>query len=270
LLSSNSSGGGGGNWWDSSSVPWGLLAGGVRSVLSVEIEWDLAVGTGAVWKLNPLLLSIGSAVELWVRVDELNQHSWWWGSESGNGGIRWGSHWTIVRWVGHVGVVATSSAVLVPSVASDLVWLSAAVGVLPLGGEVTGWASGGIRGIDGSILVLSDLMLMVWNHNGRGLDHWIVDDGLVSWSVGLKSWVSGSSSGIGSLLSSSSGWINPWDSNRWTLAGGNNSIAQISGKWDDLTGRSSVSNSVWSSLRSHSDKLLAVWQLNPSGSDSRS
>ena len=125
--------------------------------------------------------------------------------------------------------------------------MSSSIGVFPGRSEISSWSSsfGGL--VNDTMLKWSNLMLLVWD-DGISLPNWIENLGLGNWDVG-GNWV----------------WCN-WSwvvSDRWTLASGNDGVAKIFLEWDDFTVGSIIGHG-WSI----NNKALAIWELNPLGSDS--
>jgi hypothetical protein len=171
----------------------------------------------------------------------------------------------VVHWEGSTGVVDCSCSCIVPGVhlsvlttvsKSVLEWLLGCSAVfllvvLPLWPEVSNWSSGLLVFLDFAVLECSDLMLLIWDDQGRFPD-WIVDSRWRSWGWDLIRLWNVFSWGVLSDV--------------WTLAGGNDGISEEWVKRNDLTilwveGVVSTVNE---------NKVLAVWKLDPSGSNTRS
>lgn len=245
--------------WESGILAW-------ESGVSIEVSKVITVGTvsvSALWVdvnwlwLNPMSSVITKVDSGWGNVIDSTSSLGNWIS-----GIVLSKRVVVVSWESFNSVVNTTWSIVGPRVHGAILssvgkgileWLvsSTILLILPLHVEITSWTNSLLSHVDMVVLQLLNLMLSVWD-DGVGLPDWVVDLGLLNWS-----WVS-------------SKWVWNWNwgvlSDMWTLAGSDNSIAQVSLKWNDLSvfGLESIISGV------PVNHLLAVGKLDPSGSNTGS
>jgi len=252
-------------WVNSRSEDWGS-SGGWASSSVIDEHASGSVEHSLGW-LNEMS-SVSPGNTSWSNVGDSTSGSILWSSSvswkdlasSGFDGV------VIVGWHSINSVVNASWSLRVPRLAghwrgarnsgdSKLEWLfwCTSLFVFPPVREISHWSDGLISSVNVSVLELLNLMLMVWDVKVR-LPNWIVDLGSFLWHIWSSDWW----------------WVN-WSHSRsmWALAGSNNSVTQISLKWDSLASSCKVRIEVTFCIIP-CNVILAVWKLNPSSSHSGS